>query len=350
MFMRLPGNADKFTVIKKKNKTLYRRMFCTLLPEVLLIDEPHDNPCTTADGKQRMPVVPFSSIIVDDKAKGFVFDSIGMQQALNKVKSSNIHTAVSNSAPNSYHNVDDYKEAGEAKRRESDGALPGQRPYRMKKDRVNPPKKEQMQPIDPAMQNMENSMPELIANAMQAPRVIQGAQENQETLGQFEGRRESALTMLGPTNSFWAKAQMSCADCEWSMIRTLGDEGIERIIDSGPSTDLFPGTGGIIVNMQTPNGRMYDLSQIKRGRVVATQVAYSPTYRSRLLDMLLKIRGLIPSVAPAMDPMLMDSMPLPKEQRDKLISAVSQASTNMIAGAPGGQVQPQPQPTEEPVI
>jgi hypothetical protein len=347
MFMRLPGNAEKFKVVKKKNKTLYRRMFCSLLPEVLLIDEPHDNPITTADGKQRMPVVPFSSIIVDDQAKGHVFDSMPLQQSLNKAKSSNLYVAVTNSAPNSYHNVDDYEDPSEAKRRETDGSLPGQRPYRMKKDRVNPPKKEQVEQIDPAMQKIEEEMPELIRNSMQAPSVIQGTQENQETLGQFEGRRESALTMMGPTNSNWSKAQMSCADCEWSMMRTLGNEGIERVIDSGPSTELFPGTGNIVVNMQTPNGRMYDLSQIQRGKVVATQVAYSPTYRSRLLDMLLKIRGLMPTIAPAMDPILMDSMPLPKEQKDKLVSAMTQATTNMIAGNAGGVVQTQA-PTQQP--
>lgn len=336
-FMRIPGNVDKFSLVPRKEKVLMRRMFCSILPEIMLVNEPHDNPIYQADGQVRMPIVPFSSVITDDESQGFVIDAMGEQMSLNKMKSSNLFAAVTNSAPNKYHDPEDYEHPNEAKRREQNGALPGMRPYRMKRGRVNPPKQEEPGRIDPESHKIVDNAPSTIRDLMMAPDVIAGVQEKQETLGQFEGRRESALTALGPTNAIWAKSQISCADCEWSMMQSLGEEGITRFINSGPNTDLFPMDDDVPVNVPTARGIQNDLASIPRGKVTVVQITYSPSHRAHLLEQMIKVRGLFPNpqVATEIDPIIAEQLPIPKEHRDKIANALQPAAINQLAGAPG---------------
>lgn len=255
LFMRIPGNAKKYQVIEKKVKILYRRMFSSILPDKFIVDEQHEVQCQTANNKQRMPIVPFSGLIVDGEGKGFVKDATDMQVTRNRLLTSSVYTAATNSAPNKFHDVDNYESEDEAERYEENGGMPGQRPYRMKPGKVRAPITETPINLDPEIHKLIDIAPGMIRDVMQVPDVISGVQEKQETLGQFEGRQEAAIIALGPTNANWNQAQISCADIEWSMMRILGQEKIERIIDSGPKSDLFPSDEEIIVNMKDEAGK-----------------------------------------------------------------------------------------------
>jgi len=339
LFMMRPGASDRYTYIEKKVKVLYRRMFMPLIEDTMLLEEAHDIQPMTADGKNRMPVVPFSALITNDEPKGFVKDSIGLQEMHNKLTSSHLHTAITNAAPNRFHSAEDYESVEEAERYEEDAALPGQRPYRMKKGRVNPPQVEQPNPMDAESHKLNDAAPAMIRDSMQMSDVIAGVQEKEETLGQFEGRQEAALIALGPTNSIWTHAQIKCADIEWSMMRELGEEKIERIIDARPSSDVFKDDDEVIVNMQLEGGLSeHNLAEIERGKVTPIQVQFSSSHKSYVTGMLMKIIQGIPDprVANALLPSLFKQFPLPREEREKVVAALDGIIADRNADIQGG--------------
>lgn len=359
-FMRIPGNEGRFAITSKKIKTLWRTVIIpALLPGMLVVDEPHEVQVQTAAGDPRLPVVPFSALVVENEKKGFVADAVDLNMLRNKLLTSSVHVAVTNSANNEFIAPEAFIDDFEAQRYEERRALPGQT-FKMKLKyfiRQLLPRRQEGPRFDADSHKLREDQVPAIRNVMMTPDVVAGVKEKgDEPLGSFIRRQAAAMTGMAPTNAYWEASQRACADIEWDMMRQLGEEGIERVIESGPDSKVYPGDAEIIVNMRTERGVVNDLGSIPRGKVVVTQVTFTQSQRAELLDMLLQIKELFvePFEQQVLKKALVENLPLPKEKREELTAALEKGQMAMMAGPPqpgeigAGEEQVVP-PGEEPL-
>lgn len=363
-FMRRPGFSERFYITRTNTKILYKDILVPAFFRDRVHSEEHPVQVKTSDGKNRMPIATFSAYTVGEEPKGLIADALPLNMLKNRLLTSQVHVAISNASNNVHIAPESFIDPKEAEEYIDKRSLGG-RTWKHKIEyfiRGMLPKKEEANKMDTEAYALTDRMDNSVRNSMLTPDVVMGEKEkgtSGEPLGSFARRQVQAMTALAPVNANWESTQMVRADIEWSMMRTLGDEGVERVIESGPDSEMFPGTKEIIVNMQRERGgTANDLSKIPRGKVTVVKREFTDTQATELLSVVLDSKELFesPQEQLVLKELIVEGMPIPKAKKDQLLAAIRPAEVQPGAapGAvpmqdPGAPIPPTPTPGAAPV-
>ena len=345
-FMQMNSmNQERYHIVEKPyQKMLNKTIHCPIaLHGYLLTDEFHEIQAKMANGQKRMPVVPVTILEVGEQAKGLVKDALPLNRIRNSFLTTSVMIAASNASNNDFIAPKAFIDDDEAQRYEDEKAMHG-RTFRFKLQyflRNLLPKKQEPNRMDPESTKIYSDMEPAVRNAMLTPEVTQGIKEKgDEPLGSFIRRRNDAFSALTPSMENWDNAMTVRADVEWWMIQVLGQENIERIIDSGPDSKVYPGKRPVVVNQVLDNGQQINrLSDIPRGRAVVVKTAFTSTQRDEILATSIEIKDMFtdPLEAQVLKKIVVQNSPYPREQKEELIAAVEKVQANLEA-----QMAPEP--------